>query len=55
MFHWSIVFFVIAIVAAIFGFGAIAASAAGAAKIIFLIALVLAVVGFFAGRRSAPL
>jgi len=32
MLHWAAVFFVIAIIAAVFGFGGIAASAAGIAK-----------------------
>ena len=43
-------FFVIAIIAAIFGFGGIAASAAGIAKIVFVVALILAVVSFFIRR-----
>lgn len=54
MFGWVIALFVVAIVAALLGFGGIAASAAGIAKIVFWIALVLAVVGFFVGRTRAP-
>ena len=54
MFSWVIALFVIAIVAAIFGFGGIAASAAGIAKIIFFVALILAVVGFFMNRTRVP-
>jgi uncharacterized membrane protein YtjA (UPF0391 family) len=50
MFGWVIALFVIAIIAAIFGFGGIAASAAGIAQVVFWIALVLAVIGFFVGR-----
>jgi uncharacterized membrane protein YtjA (UPF0391 family) len=50
MFSWAIAFFVIALVAALFGFGGIAASAAGMAKIIFLVALVLAVISFVVSR-----
>ncbi len=54
MMHYAVVFFVIAIVAAVFGFGGIAAGAAGAAKITFFIALALAVVSFFFhGRKTA--
>ena len=53
MFSWAIAFFVVALLAAIFGFGGLAASAAGIAKIIFLVALILAIVSFFAGRRTA--
>jgi uncharacterized membrane protein YtjA (UPF0391 family) len=50
MFGWALAFFVIALVAAVFGFGGIAASAAGIAKIVFVVALVLAVVSFFVRR-----
>jgi uncharacterized membrane protein YtjA (UPF0391 family) len=51
MLHWAAVFFVIALLAAVFGFGGIAASAAGVAKILFLVFLVLAVVSLIFGRR----
>jgi uncharacterized membrane protein YtjA (UPF0391 family) len=53
MFSWAIAFFVIALIAAIFGFGGLAASAVGIAKIIFIVALILALVSFVAGRRTA--
>ena len=53
MFSWAIAFFVIALIAAIFGFGGLAASAAGIAKIIFVVALILAAISFFIGRRPA--
>jgi len=53
MFSWAIAFFIIALLAAVFGFVGIAASAAGIAKIIFVVALVLAIVSFVAGRRPA--
>lgn len=51
MFSWALAFFLIALIAAIFGFGGIAASAVGIAKIIFVVALILAVVSLVAGRR----
>jgi uncharacterized membrane protein YtjA (UPF0391 family) len=51
MFSWAIAFFIIALIAAIFGFGGIAASAVGIAKIIFVVALILAIVSLLAGRR----
>ncbi len=35
MLNWALMFFIIAIVAAIFGFGGIAGSAAGIAKLLF--------------------
>ena len=53
MLHWAAVFFVIAIIAAVFGFGGIAASAAGIAKILFIVFLVLAGVSLLLGRRSS--
>jgi uncharacterized membrane protein YtjA (UPF0391 family) len=52
MLHWAIVFFVVALLAAVFGFGGLAASAAGIAKIFFFIFLVLAVLSLLAGRRG---
>ncbi len=53
MFSWAIAFFIIALLAAIFGFTGLAVSAAGIAKIIFVVALILAVVSLVAGRRPA--
>ena len=41
MLHYSIVFFIIAIIAAVLGFGGIAGSAAGIAKILFAGFLIL--------------
>ena len=41
MLRWALGFFVIAIIAAIFGFGGIAVAAAGIAKILFFLFLVL--------------
>lgn len=52
MLHWAAVFFVIAIVAAVFGFGGIAASATGIAKILFFAFLVIAIISLVAGRRT---
>ena len=52
MLHWAAVFFVIALIAALFGFGGIAASAIGIAKILFVVFLVLAVVSLLLGRRA---
>jgi uncharacterized membrane protein YtjA (UPF0391 family) len=52
MLYWAAVFFVIALVAAVFGFGSIAASAAGIAKVLFVVFLVLAGISLLFGRRS---
>ena len=49
MLHYAVVFFVIALVAALFGFGGIAAGAVGIAKILFFVFVVLAVVTFLVG------
>jgi uncharacterized membrane protein YtjA (UPF0391 family) len=46
MLYYAIVFFVIALVAALLGFGGIAAGAAGIAKILFFLFLIVAVVTF---------
>jgi uncharacterized membrane protein YtjA (UPF0391 family) len=48
MLNWVLLFFVIAIVAAVLGFTTIAAQAAGIAKILFFIFLVLFVVSLLA-------
>ena len=44
-----VVFLVIALIAAIFGFGGIAASAVGIAKILFFVFAIMAVVSFILG------
>jgi uncharacterized membrane protein YtjA (UPF0391 family) len=56
MLHWALIFLVIALVAAVFGFGGIAASAAGIAKILFFVFLVLFLVSVIVGGiyRPAP-
>jgi len=54
MLHYAIVFFVIALIAAFFGFSGIAAGAVSIGKILFFVFLVLAVASLLLGRRSAP-
>ena len=49
MLHCSLMFLVVALIAAVFGFGGIAFTAAGIAQILFIVALVLFVVSRFAG------
>lgn len=51
MLYWAAVFFVIALLAAVFGFGGIAASAVGVAKVLFFVFLVLAIISLIFGRR----
>ncbi len=56
MLSWSVTFFVISLVAAVFGFGGIAGSAVGIAKILFFAFLVLFVISvitsIFKGKKT---
>lgn len=54
MLYWAAVFFVIAIVAAIFGFGGIAAASAGVAKILFFVFIAIFLLSLVVGlaRRA---
>lgn len=52
MISWAITFLVIALIAAVLGFGGIAGTAVGIAKILFFVFLVLFVVSFLMGRRA---
>jgi uncharacterized membrane protein YtjA (UPF0391 family) len=47
MLYYAVVFFVVALIAAVFGFSGIAAGAAGVAKILFVLFLIGAVITFF--------
>ena len=50
MFRWGIIFLVIALIAAALGFGGLAGTAAGAAKIVFVVGIILFLVSLFTGR-----
>jgi len=56
MLRWAVIFLVIALVAAVFGFTGIAVAAAGIAKFLFFIFLVACliffIIGMTAGRRT---
>ena len=58
MLTWAAAFFIIAIIAAVFGFGGIATGASEAAQICFFFFLVIFLVtliwGLVTGRRSVP-
>lgn len=54
MLRWALIFFVVAIVAAIFGFGGVAGDAAWIGKILLFVFLVLAVLSLIMGRSAAP-
>jgi uncharacterized membrane protein YtjA (UPF0391 family) len=51
---WGLLFLVIALIAAVFGFAGIAASAAGLAKIFFFLFLLLAAATLLFGQRATP-
>lgn len=53
MLHYAVTFFVLAIIAGIFGFGGIAAGAATIGKILFIGFLVVAIASLFAGKKPA--
>jgi uncharacterized membrane protein YtjA (UPF0391 family) len=47
MLTWSITFFILALIAAVFGFGGIADAAAGIAQFLFVVFVILFVASFF--------
>jgi uncharacterized membrane protein YtjA (UPF0391 family) len=52
MLYWSASFFLIALLAAVLGFGNLAAGAADIAKVLFFLFLVLFVISFIVGLFS---
>ncbi len=54
MLYWAIVFFVISLIAALFGFTGIAIAFAGIAKILFFVFVVLFVLTLIFGWRRRP-
>jgi len=56
MMYWAAVFLLIAVVAAVFGFGGLAATSAGIAQVIFVVAIVLFLVSLvFNARRPTSI
>lgn len=53
--HWAVVFLIVALVAAFFGFGGVAGTAMGGAQLLFWAAIILFVVSALVGliRRGA--
>jgi uncharacterized membrane protein YtjA (UPF0391 family) len=51
MLGWAATFLIIALLAAVFGFGGIAGASAGIAKILFFVFVVLFVISLIFGRR----
>lgn len=54
MLSWTVTFLVVALIAAVLGFGGIAGAAAGVAKICFFIFLVFFLISLITGRRAVP-
>ncbi|MGA8018727.1 MAG: DUF1328 domain-containing protein [Desulfobacterales bacterium] len=54
MLYWALVFFIISIIAAVFGFTGIAVATAGVAKILFFIFEVLLILTLIFGMRRRP-
>jgi uncharacterized membrane protein YtjA (UPF0391 family) len=57
MLSWALTFLIIALIAAVFGFGGIYVAAAGIAKILFFVFIVLFVISLVSGgmaRRDLP-
>jgi uncharacterized membrane protein YtjA (UPF0391 family) len=54
MLSWAITFLVIALIAAVLGFGVLAGTAMEIAKILFFVFIVLFILSFFIGRRTPP-
>ncbi len=53
MLRWSIIFLVIALIAALLGFGIVASAAAGIAKVLFFVFLVLFIITLVGGMSIA--
>ncbi len=52
MLSWALTFLVIALVAAVLGFGGVAGTAVGIAKLLFVVFLVMFIVALLVGRRG---
>jgi uncharacterized membrane protein YtjA (UPF0391 family) len=49
MLYWAVIFLIVAVIAAMFGFGRVASASAGVAKVLFFIFLVLFILSLFFG------
>ena len=54
--HWALIFLVIAIIAAVLGFGGVAGTAMEGARILFYVAVILLIISLVFGlmRRGGP-
>ena len=55
MLSWALLFFLVAIIAGVLGFGVIAGTAATVAQVLFFLFLVAFAVTFLTGRRPAEM
>ena len=53
MLRYALIFFIVAIIAGVLGFGSIAGGVASIAKVPFFIFLILLVVSFVTGRKTS--
>ena len=54
MLHYALVFLILALIAAAFGFGLVASTAAGIAKLLFFVFVVLFAISLLSGRKVIP-
>ncbi|BFM08391.1 DUF1328 domain-containing protein [Halioxenophilus aromaticivorans] len=52
MLHWALIFLIVGLVAAVFGFTGVAGAATNIAWILFVVGIILAIVFAITGRRS---
>ncbi|QJU60931.1 DUF1328 domain-containing protein [Sphingomonas sp. AP4-R1] len=52
MFRWAIIFAVVAVVAALLGFGGVAGLSADLAKMLLIVAVIVLALGFLFGRGA---
>jgi len=50
MLHWSLMFLILALIAAVLGFGGLAGAAIGIAKVLFFVFLVVWLIAFLSRR-----
>ena len=54
MLNWALTFFIVAIIAAVLGFGGIAGTATGIAKFLFMLFVILFLVSLIVPRMKNP-
>ena len=53
MLRYALIFLIVAIIAAVFGFTSLAGTSAWIAKVLFVVFLILALISFVTGRRPS--